>query len=321
MNKKKVYITRNVSLMPVELLEKDFEVIISPEDRTLSKEELKENIKDVDAVITQLTNVVDEDVLENAKKLKVIANYAVGFNNIDIDEATKRGIQVTNTPGVLSDTTAELAWALLFAVTRRVLEGDRYVREGKWDAFFPTLLLGQDVTGKTLGIIGAGRIGKAFAKKSIGFDMKILYYNRSRDYEFENDYNAKYVDKETLLKESDILSLHVPLTAETKHMLGKKEFKMMKKTAIVINTARGPVIDEKALVAALKEGEIWGAGLDVYENEPTLEEELKQLDNVVLTPHIGSASTETRTKMAKMVVDNVIAVLNGKDPITPVNHI
>ena len=321
MSKKKIFITRNVPLMPVELLEKEFEVYINPEDRTLTKEELIENIRDKDAVITQLSNIVDRDVLANAPKLKVIANYAVGFNNIDIEETTKRGIQVTNTPGVLSDTTAELAWALLFAVTRRVLEGDKYVRDGEWNAFSPSLLLGQDVTGKTLGIIGAGRIGKAFAKKSIGFDMKILYYNRSRDHEFENVYNAKYVDKETLLRDADIISLHVPLTVDTKHLLGEKEFNIMKKTAILINTARGPVIDEKALVSALKDREIWGAGLDVFENEPELEEELKSLDNVVLTPHIGSASTETRTKMAEMAVDNVIRVLNGKDALSPVNQL
>lgn len=321
MTRKKVYITRNVPLIPVDLLEEKFDVEINPDDRTLTKEELIENIKDKDAVITQLANNVDKEVLENANKLKVIANYAVGFNNIDIDEATKSGIQVTNTPGVLSDTTAELAWALMFAVTRRVLEGDTYIRNGEWNSFSPNLLLGQDVTGKTLGIFGAGRIGKAFAKKSIGFDMKILYHNRNRDLNFEREYGAEYVDKDVLLQESDFISLHAPLTEDTKHVIGEKEFKMMKKTAIIINTARGPLIDEKALVRALKEGEIWGAGLDVYENEPSIEKELKGLKNVVMTPHVGSASMETRLKMAKMVADNVIAVLNGKEPITPVNKI
>lgn len=319
MSKMKIYITRNVPLIPVELLKEHYDVEINPEDRTLTKEELIENFKGKDAVITQLSNIIDNEVLENAEDLKVIANYAVGFNNIDVEEATKRGIRVTNTPDVLSDTTSELAWALLFAVTRRIYEGNRFAREDKWNGFSPNLLLGQDVTGKTLGVIGAGRIGQAFAKKSMGFDMKVLYYNRSRDEEFEKKYNAKYVDKETLLKESDFISLHIPLTDDTKYMIGEKEFKMMKKTAILINTARGPVVDEKALVKALEKGEIWGAGLDVFENEPKIEEGLKKLDNVVMMPHVGSASKETRTKMAQLVVDNVLAVLKGDKPKTPVN--
>lgn len=321
MSKKRVYITRKVPVIPVELLQEHFEVEINPENRTLTKEELIENLRNKDAVLTQLADKIDKEVLENAPNLKVIANFAVGFNNIDIDEATKRGIHVSNTPGVLSDTTAELAWALLFAVTRRICEGDRYVREGKWNSFSPSLLLGQDVTGKTLGVIGAGRIGKAFVRKSLGFDMKVLYHNRSRDMELEEKYNAKYVDKETLLKEADFISLHVPLTNETKYMLGEKEFKLMKNTAIIINTARGPVIDEKALVKALKEREIWGAGLDVFENEPKVEEELKNLDNVVILPHIGSASNETRTKMGEMTVENIMRVLNGEAPLTPVNKL
>ncbi|MTI49254.1 MAG: D-glycerate dehydrogenase [Firmicutes bacterium] len=321
MDRKKIYITREVPLMQVDLLRQHFDVEINPMDRTLTKEELIEKVKGKDALITQLANKIDKEVLDNADNLKVISNFAVGYNNIDIEEATKRGIQVTNTPGVLSDTTAELAWALMFAVTRRVAEGDGYVRNNKWNSFDPNLLLGQDVTGKTLGVIGAGRIGKAFAKKSLGFDMKILYHNRNRDEEFEKEYGAIYVDKETLLKEADFISIHVPLTDETKHSIGRDEFKMMKNTAIIINTSRGPVIDEKALVEALKEGQIWGAGLDVFENEPKIEEELRSMNNVVMTPHVGSASNETRTKMARLVVDNVLAVLNGNRAITPVNQI
>ncbi|WP_425449291.1 2-hydroxyacid dehydrogenase [Dethiothermospora halolimnae] len=319
--KKKVYITRKIPSIALKLLQEHFDVEVNKEDRNLSKEELIKNIKDKDGVLTQLTNEIDKEVMDRAKGVRVFANYAVGFNNIDIDEATKRGIRITNTPGVLSSTTAELAWSLLFSVTRRVVEGDRYIREGNWNSFSPNLLLGQDVTGKTLGIIGAGRIGKSFAKKSLGFDMDILYYNRTRDSEFEEQYNAKYVDKETLLKESDIVSIHVPLTDETKHMITDREFKIMKNTSILINTSRGPVIDEKALAKALKTGEIWGAGLDVFEEEPIVIEELKKLNNVVLTPHIGSASTETREAMAKMAAENIIAVLNGKEPLTPVNKI
>ncbi|RKD29140.1 2-hydroxyacid dehydrogenase [Thermohalobacter berrensis] len=322
MEKKKVYITRKIPNIGIELLKKHFHVEINPEDRPLTKEEIMEKVVDKDAVLTQLTDVIDDEVLEKAqKKTKIFANYAVGFNNIDIDAATKRGIQITNTPDVLTDTTAELAWALLFSVARRVVEGHKYIKEGKWQVFSPNLLLGQDIYGKTLGVIGAGRIGKAFAKKSLGFDMKILYHNRKRDEEFEKELNAKWVDKDTILKEADFISIHVPLTKETRYMIGERELKLMKRNAILINTARGPVVDEKALVKALKEGEIWGAGLDVFENEPEVEEELLELDNVVLTPHIGSASKETREKMAKLAAENIIAVLSGKEAITPVNRV
>lgn len=321
MERKKVYITRKIPPIGIELLRNYFDVEMNQEDRPLKKEEIIERCKDCDAVLTQLNDVIDEEVLDNLKKAKIIANFAVGFNNINIKAATERGIQITNTPDVLTDTTAEMAWALLFSVARRVVEGDRYVREGRWKKFSPNLLLGQDIYGKTLGIIGAGRIGKAFAKKSKGFDMKILYNNRNRDEEFERELGAQWVDKDTLLKESDFISLNVPLTNETKHLIGEREFKLMKKTAILINTARGPVIDEKALVKALKEGEIWGAGLDVFENEPYIEKELLEMDNVVLTPHIGSGSTETRVKMSKLAAENIIAVLNGKPPITPVNKL
>jgi glyoxylate reductase len=321
MERKKVYITRRIPPVGIELLRNYFDVEMNEEDRPLKKEEIIERCKDCDAVLTQLNDVIDEEVLDNLKNTKIIANFAVGFNNINIEAATEKGIQITNTPDVLTDTTAEMAWALLFSIARRVVEGDRYVREGKWTKFSPNLLLGQDINGKTLGIIGAGRIGKAFAKKSKGFNMKILYNNRNRDEEFEREIGAQWVDKDTLLKESDFISLNVPLTNETKHLIGEREFKLMKKTAILINTARGPVIDEKALVKALKEGEIWGAGLDVFENEPYIEKELLEMDNVVLTPHIGSASTETRIKMSKLAAENIIAVLNGKPPITPVNKL
>lgn len=321
MEKKKVYITRTIPSVGVKLLEEHFDVEINTEDRPLTKEEIIEKGKGKDAILTQLSDVIDEEVLDSLQGIKVIANYAVGFNNIDIDAATKRNIQITNTPDVLTDTTAEMAWALLFSVARRVVEGDKYVRNNKWKMFSANLLLGQDINGKTLGIIGAGRIGKAFAKKSIGFDMKILYYNRNRDEDFERELNAQWVDRDTLLKESDFISLHVPLTKETHHIIGEREINLMKKTAILINTARGPVIDEKALTKALKKKRIWGAGLDVFENEPSIEKELLELDNVVLTPHIGSGSRETREKMATLAAKNIIAVLKGEKPITPVNEI
>lgn len=321
MSRKKVYITRKIPEIGINLLKQHFEVEINMEDRPLTKEELINNIEDKDAVLCQLTDLIDKEVYDRAKNVKIFANYAVGFNNIDVDEATKRGIIITNTPGVLSDATADLAWTLLLSVARRIVEADKYTRAGKFKCWSPTLFLGQDLVGKTLGIIGAGRIGKTLAKRSIGFDMKILYHNRKRDEEMEKMFNAKWVDKDTLLKESDFISLHVPLTKETYHMIGEREFKLMKKTAILINTARGPVVDEKALVKALKEKEIWGAGLDVYEKEPEVEEDLKKMDNVVLVPHIGSATINTRDNMAKIAAKNIIAVLNNERPLTPVNDV
>jgi lactate dehydrogenase-like 2-hydroxyacid dehydrogenase len=219
---------------------------------------------------------------------------------------------------VLTDATADLAWALLFAAARRVVESDKFMRNGYYKEWAPKLFLGQDITGKTLGIIGLGRIGKAFAKKSKGFDMNILYYNRSRDEKFEQKYGAKYVDMDALLKESDFISIHLPLTEETRHLIGENEFNKMKKTVIIINTARGPIIDEKALVTALKSGRVMAAGLDVYEREPEFEMELKDLDNVVMLPHIGSATIDTRTNMALMAAQNIVEVLSGNKPLNPV---
>lgn len=318
MNKKTVYITREIPKAGIEILKEKFEVIINKEDRALSKEELINNIKNVDAVLTQLTDIIDEEVINNANKVKIFANYAVGYNNINAEYAKNKGIIITNTPDVLSNTTAELAWALLFAVSRRVVEADRYTRSGMWKQFSPKLLLGQDINNKTLGVIGAGRIGQAFAKKSLGFDINILYHNRSRNITFENKYNAKYVDLNTLLKESDIISIHVPLTERTHKLISKKEFEIMKKTSILINTSRGPVVDEIELIKALKEKRIWGAGLDVYENEPYINEELRNLDNVVLLPHIGSATEETRNKMSIIAANNIKEVLCNNNPITPV---
>lgn len=318
MDRKKVYVTRRIPGKAVEMLKECFEVEVNEENRELTKEELLHKVSDVNGVLCQLTDIIDEQVLTAAKKAKIFANYAVGYNNIDVKAAEEKGITITNTPGVLTDTTADLAWALLFAASRRVVEADRFTREGKFRIWSPDLFLGQDITGKTLGVIGAGRIGKAFAKKSTGFEMKILYYNRTRDEEFEKELGAEYVDKETLLKQSDFISIHVPLTKETEHLIGEKEFKLMKNSAVLINTARGPVVDEKALVNALNEKQLWAAALDVYENEPEIEEGLKKLDNIILVPHIGSASMETRTKMGEMAAKNIIAVLNGEKAINEV---
>lgn len=321
MNKKKVYVTRMISSSALDLLNKYFYVDVNQEDGVMDKSKLLEAVEDIDALLCLINDGVDKEVIERAKKAKIIANYGVGYNNIDVEAATNRGIIVTNTPGVLTDATADLAWGLMFAVARRIVESDRFAREGKFKSWSPSLLLGMDITGKTLGIIGAGRIGKAFAKKSIGFDMKILYHNRRRDEQFEKELNARWVDKDTLLKNADFISINVPLTEETFHLIGESEFKIMKKTAVLVNTSRGPVVDEKALVKALREKEIWGAGLDVYENEPEMDKGLISLDNVVLLPHIGSATNETRNKMAMMAAENVVAVLNGHKPINPVNNV
>lgn len=313
----KVYITYQLPEIAEMLLKEHFEVEVN-RGRHLNKKELIEKIKDVDGVLCLLNNTIDAEVMDSAKKVKIFANYAVGFNNIDVFEAKKRGIIVTNTPDVLTDATADLAFSLLLSVARRIVEADKFTREGKFTGWEPNLFLGCDIKGKTLGIIGAGRIGKAFAKRSIGFDMKIIYHNRKRDLEFERELNAVYVDKETLIKESDFISLHAPLTNETYHIISEKEFGMMKESAILINTARGPLVDEKALVKALKNRRIFGAGLDVYEFEPQIEEELKSMDNVIILPHIGSATVNTRNEMARLAAENIIRVLKGKEPLTPV---
>ena len=268
-----------------------------------------------------MTDQVDAEVLAvAAPRCKLIANYAVGFNNIDVEAARQRRIMVTNTPGVLTDATADLAWTLLFCVARRAVEADQYARTGQYKGWSPMLLLGLDITGKTLGIIGSGRIGQNFAQKAAGFSMKLLYNDIKANRQFEAQTGAVYVDKETLLKEADFVSLHVPLMPATHHLISTAEFRLMKRTAVLINTSRGPVVDEKALVRALQNGEIWGAGLDVFENEPEFEPELAGLSNVVLLPHIASATIETRTNMGLMAAENIVAAAAGKLPPNLVNH-
>jgi glyoxylate reductase len=272
-------------------------------------------VKDADAVITQLRDPVDKEFIDAGKKLKIIANYAVGFNNIDVEYAKSKRIYVTNTPGVLTEATADIAWALILAVARKIIPADKFVREGKFKGWKPKLFLGYEIYGKILGIIGMGRIGQAVARRATGFGMKILYHNRKRlPDKVEKLYNATYVDLETLLKTSDFISVNVPLTDETYHLLDEKRLHLLKPNAILVNTARGPVVDEKALYKLLKEGKIAGAGFDVYENEPLLTPGLEKLDNVVLLPHIGSATFETRSKMSIMVAENVIDALEGRKP-------
>lgn len=315
---KKVYLTDVIPEEVIKRLEKDFIVHVNRRHEDLTKEEMMTKLKDYDGVITMFTNTIDEDIIDTLTHTKIIANYAVGYNNIASDYAKAKGIIVTNTPGVLSDTTAETAWALLFAVSRRVVEADKLLRAGGWGRFTYDFLSGQDIHHKTLGLIGAGRIGRKMAKKAQGFDMKILYHNRKRDLDFEDRYQATYLSLEDLLRQSDIVSVHAPLTDETHHMLDYDKLSLMKKTAILINTARGPIVDENALIQILEENKIFGAGLDVFENEPHVPEVLLKMDQVVLLPHIGSSSIETRTAMANLAADNIIAVLKGKSPITPV---
>jgi lactate dehydrogenase-like 2-hydroxyacid dehydrogenase len=276
--------------------------------------------KDRDAMITMLSDRMDARLIQEATNLKVIANYAVGYDNVDIKAATSKGVVVTNTPGVLTDSTADMAWALLFSVARRIVEGDKLTRAGKFTGWAPMMLLGVDLVGKTLGIIGAGRIGTAMAMRSRGWCMKVLYTTQiSRNTVLEEMLGAKRVDLETLLKESDFISLHAPLSEKTKHLIGVKELSLMKRTAYLINTGRGAVIDEEALVYALKNKQIAGAGLDVYEEEPKLKPGLAVLDNIVLAPHLGSATVETRTKMSLMSAENIIAVLKKQKPNNCVN--
>ena len=315
----KVFITRKIPEDGIRILEKEgFNIEIFPEDRIPEKEEIIRGVKDADALISLLTDRIDREVIDSAPKLKVIGNYAVGYNNIDVDYAKKKGIIVVNTPGVLTDATADLAFALILAATRRVVEGDKFVREGKFKGWAPLLLLGKDVWGATLGIVGAGRIGQAVGRRAKGFNMKIIYYDKFRRESFEKETGAEFVPLEKLLSQADIITIHVPLTQETYHLIGKREFALMKDGAILVNTSRGEVIDEEALISALKNGKIFSAALDVFENEPDIRKELLGLPNIVLTPHIGSATERTRRKMAEMVCNDVARVLRGEEPINKV---
>jgi len=318
-NKPTIYVTRELPKPGLDRVAEVFDMEVNPEDRVLTKKEVIENMKDKDALLCLLTDTIDAEVMDSNPGLKVISNYAVGYNNIDVEAATERGIPVCNTPGVLTDTTADLAWSLLFSAARRVVEGDRFTRAGKYDGWAPMLFLGRDITGKTLGVIGTGRIGTAVAKRSVGFRMKVIYTDVVPNEELEKEIGAERVEMEQLLKEADFISVHVPLMESTTHLIGEKELKMMKETAILINNSRGPVIDEKALVKALKDGEIAYAGLDVFEEEPELAPGLADLDNVVLLPHLGSASIETRTKMALLAAENAIAAIKGERPPHIVN--
>ncbi|OQZ01932.1 MAG: D-glycerate dehydrogenase [Candidatus Brocadia sp. UTAMX1] len=316
-----VFITRQIPEEGITLLKNScLTVEMNPYDRSLTYDEILQHVEGRDAIVTMLSDRIDARLINNAKNLKIIANYAVGYDNIDVKAATARGIVVANTPGVLTDSTADMAWALLFSVTRRIVEGDKLTRAGKFTGWAPMMLLGGDLVGKTLGIIGAGRIGTAMAMRSRGWEMRVLYTTRSsRNAILEENLHAKRVDLETLLKESDFISIHAPLSEKTRHLIGAKELSLMKRTAYLINTGRGAVINEVALISALRNKRIAGAGLDVYEEEPKLKPGLAELDNVVLAPHLGSATIETRTKMSLMAAENIFAVLNRQKPPNCVN--
>ena len=322
MPKPKVYVTRIIPEPGMSMLKECCEVEVhNSKEWPPSREELIEKVRDKDAILCLLTDKIDAEVMDAAPNLKVISTYSVGFDHIDIEAATKRGIYVTHTPGVLTDAVAEFTVGLILAITRRILEADKIIRSGQWNKpWNPYFLTGPELKGKTIGIVGFGRIGIAVAKRLSSFDVKMLYYDVSRRWDVESILDVKPVDLETLLKESDIVTLHVPLLKSTYHMIGEKELKLMKKTAYLINTARGPVVDTEALVKALKEGWIAGAALDVFEQEPLPPDHpLTKLENVILTPHIASATIEARQRMSELAARNLISVLKGEMPPALVN--
>lgn len=316
----KIFVTRLIPKAGLDLLYGFAELRIWQEEVPPPREVLLEEAGEVDGLLSLLTDTIDAELMDAAPRLKVVSNYAIGYDNVDVEAATERGIMVCHTPGVLTDTTADFAFALLACVARRLVEASEYVREGRWKTWGPMLCLGYDLHGATLGLVGLGRIGSGVAKRATGFDMRVLYHDVSRQPSREEELGLTYVDLETLLRESDFVSLHTPLTPETHHMMGREQFTMMKSTSILINTSRGQVVDQKALYEALVSGGIAGAGLDVTDPEPILRDDpLLTLDNCVVLPHIASASVATRTMMATMAAENLIAALQGRMPRNPVN--
>lgn len=319
MGKPKVFVTHPLFEEARAILDAGCEVEYWAQPGRPPREEILRRTKDKDGIVCLLTDRIDEDFLRSAAKIRVVANVAVGYDNIDVPACTKRGVVATNTPGVLDDTTADFAWALLMAVARRVVEGDSYARAGNWKGWNLDQMCGTDVWGKTLGIIGFGRIGRALARRAIGFKMRIIYTaTKKAPPEIEREFSAEFRDLNALLAESDFVSLHVPLNSDTHGMLNAPKFFRMKPTAFVINTARGPVIDEAALVHALEAGKIAGAALDVFEQEPFIHPGLKR-SNVVMAPHMGSATVETRSKMAAIAAQNVSALFSGQRPPNMLN--
>ena len=319
-SKPRVLVSRRIPEAAIELLAQHCELDVNREDRPLPRPELLARAADCQGLVCLLLDKIDEELLSHAQQLKVVSNVAVGFDNFDLDAARRHGVLLTNTPGVLTDTTADFAFTLMVSAARRVAEADRFVRAGKFHEWKIDLFLGQDIHHATLGILGLGRIGLGMARRARGFDMRVIYFDEFRAKpEVEKEYGLEYLDRDTILRQADFVSLHVPLLPATRHLIGARELGMMKKTAILVNTSRGPVIDEAALAEALTAGRIAGAGLDVFEFEPKVHPALLHLDNVVLAPHISSASVSTRTRMAVMAAENCLAALAGRTPPNLVN--
>ncbi len=318
--RQKIYVTRAIPQKTIEALAAEHDVIVNPDDRALSPEELRRNVAGCAAIVSLLTDRIDGDLLDAAgPECRIVANYAVGTNNFDVPSATARGVALTNTPGVLDDATATHTIALMLAMARRIPEAEQFLRQGRWDGWKPMFFIGADVDRKVLGIAGAGRIGRNVARKARAFDMEILYTDVAPNRTVEDETGARFVGKDELLARSDFLTLHMPLLPETRHYIGAAELGAMKPTAVLINASRGPVVDEKALVEALRERRIWGAALDVFEDEPVLAPGLVDLPNVVLVPHIASATEDTRLQMGEIVSRNVLAVLSGRPPDCCIN--
>ncbi|TMI88233.1 MAG: D-glycerate dehydrogenase [Bacillati bacterium ANGP1] len=321
MAKPRVYITRPLPQPAMRILEGAVEYRLwDREDEPVPRENLLREVVDVDGVICLITEKMDAEVVDRMRRSAVIAQVAVGYDNIDVAAATRRGIFVTNTPGVLTETTADMGWAILMATARRVVEGDKFTRSGRWKTWELMGFTGQDVHGATLGIIGLGRIGAAIARRARGFAMTILYHNRRRADALEAEVGARYVSLDDLLRQSDFVMVSCALTADTRHLIGERELGLMKPTAVLVNIARGPIVDQRALYRALVDRKIWAAGLDVFEVEPVpMDEALLKLDNAVIPPHLGSASTATRIKMATMAAENCLAGVSGRVPPNVVN--
>ncbi len=318
--KPRVFITRKVPEAGINLLKQHCQVKVHTGDGVIPRDELINGVKWGDALLCLLTDRIDEEVISANPNLRVIANYAVGFDNIDVKAATARSIAVTNTPEVLTDAVAEHTFALMMAIARRIPESDRFTRAGKYQGWEPMLLLGTELKGKTLGVIGLGRIGAGVAGRAAGgMGMNIIYNDTQRNLQFEETYQARFAQIDDLLREADFITIHLPLIPSTRHFIGRKQLELMKNTAYLINTSRGPVVDERALVDALKKKKIAGAALDVYEFEPELSAGLAELDNTVLTPHTASATYETRAAMSELAARNILDVLRGKEPQNLVN--
>lgn len=316
----KVYVTRRIPESGVKLLQESCEVEVWDSDDVVPRDVFLEAVADKDGVLCLLTDKVDAETLDVAKNAKIFANMAVGFDNIDVAECTKRGVMASNTPGVLTDTTADFAFTLLMAAARRIREGHEFVHAGKWETWGPLLLMGQDIHHATLGLIGLGRIGTEMARRGQGFSMRVIYNDVVRREDLEQELGLEYADFETVLRESDFVSLHVPYMPATHHLISTDQFVSMKESAILINTARGAIVDPQALYTALKSGEIWAAGLDVTEPEPIpMDDPLLTLDNCLIAPHIASASFNTRNDMSELAANNILAALSGKRPPTILN--